>query len=267
MFSGQFMLMQRLQKTNEIRNYMAYIWTGAGILILLLYLKSVHIPNLVQQAPILIMGGIASWAGMYAYNLSVRYQPNLGYIEALSSIRVVIVFFVSIIFLDAEFELYKLLALVGIVIGVTLVTGVQDTGVSQNKLWVLWAIVSGVMFSVLIICSKFVFSSGVISPLVTASILIIAGFIFIISANKSLLDFNFSNDTFVLVLAIACSTIGNLAYFRSFNSAPNLAYAVAISSTRMILLYGMALILGNDKFQKLRTVGVIITFIGVVLLG
>lgn len=267
MFSGQFLFMQKLQKTNEIRSYMAYIWTGAGILILVFFLKIEYLPNLIQHAPILILGGIASWVGMYTFNLAIRLQSNLGYIEALSSTKVAIVYCVSIIYLNAEFELYKLLALVGIVFGMVLVTGFRKSGIAQNRLWILWAIISSVMFSILIICSKLALSSGIIPPLVPAAIFIVAGFIFAVSANRALLVFNFSSNTNILVLAIACTTIGNLAYFNSINIAPNLAYPVAISSSRIILLYAAALAMGNDKFQKLRAVGIIITFVGAALLG
>lgn len=266
-FSGQFLLMQRLQKSYEISVYMAFVWTGAGVLLCLFFLRTENLPLLIRYCPILVLGGIASWAGMYAYNLAIQVQSNLGYIEAISSIRVVIIYGVSIIFLNTGFELIKLLSLTCVVIGVFLVTGIQDSSTAKNRVWIFWGFLSAIMFAILIICSKLALSNGLSAPLVTAAILFIAGLIYAISAYFTTQKFSLSNDFPVLLLTIALAAIGNVAYFNSFNSATNLAYPVVISNTRIIILYAAALIMGHDKLRKLQALGVIITFIGVVFLA
>ena len=108
LFTGQFLSMQKLQETISIRVYMTYIWTGAGTVLFIIYLKNEYIPLLIKNLPILILGGLASWAGTYTYNLAIRYQANLGYVESLSSVRLAILFCVSILYLDSEFRIDKL---------------------------------------------------------------------------------------------------------------------------------------------------------------
>jgi uncharacterized membrane protein len=72
---------------------------------------------------------------------------------------------------------------------------------------------------------------------------------------------------FIVGAAIAFSTVGNVADFISFQKTPNLAYSIAISNTRMIILYILGMMLFSEKLRSLKALGIVLTFIGVIMLS
>ncbi len=266
-FTAQFLGMKRLQKTYPIPVYMAYVWLGSSVILGILFVRpttSLTIANGI----LLIVAAFASWAGMYVYNLAIKQQPNIGYVEALSSIRVAIVYCVSLWFFDATFELSKLLAVIGIVTGVLLLTGFRSLGrQTSGKTWILWGFLSGVMFALLVVCVKVVTMRGLDARASTAILLFFSGVIFVVSAIGSGKSLRPSGDLPVISLVIAVSSLGNAALFMSYSDAPNLAYPTAISNSRMILLYIVALVTKSDKLELSKAFGIILAFTGVALLS
>ncbi len=266
-FTGQFLGMKRLQKTYPIVVYMAYVWLGSATTLGILFVRPTE--NLtITNGLLLIVAAFASWAGMYAYNLAIKQQPNIGYVEVLSSTRVIIVYCVSLLFFDAGFELTKLLATVVAIGGVLLVTDFRSPGDQvSGKTWMLWAALSGLMFALLIVCVKVVAMRGLDVRAATAILLFISGLMYIVSAIGSGMSLKIVGDMPTILLVIAISAVGNAALFMSYNSAPNLAYPTAINNSRMILLYLAALVTRSDQPKLSKTIGIVLTFTGVILLG
>lgn len=257
--------MQKLQASYPITTYMAYIWLGGAITLGILFARPTPYLTLTNIG-ILAVGGVASWAGMYSYNLAIRYQSNLGYIEALTSTRVVITYFVSLLFFNAILDVPKLIAIIGLVIGVVMVTGSQNRDKPKDRnFWVLWAALSGVAFAVVITCTKVVLARGLDTYTTTAAILLGAGLIYISSAVLNHTSLKLSGGTLTISLAIVFAVAGNVFAFTSFGKAPNLAYPVAISNSRIILLYLIAVATRSDKLESWRAIGVILAFVCVAL--
>jgi uncharacterized membrane protein len=61
--------------------------------------------------------------------------------------------------------------------------------------------------------------------------------------------------------------IGNGALFVAYAKTPNLAYAIAIDNSRIIILYVIGLLMSNERWQFSKAVGVILTFVGILLLS
>ena len=263
--TGQFLCMKKLQASYPITTYMTYIWLGGAIALGVLFVRPTPYLSLTNLG-VLAVGSVASWAGMYSYNLAIKHQPNLGYIEALSSTRIIIAYCVSLIFFNAVPDVFKLLAIIGLVFGVVIVTSSRGSHKQQEgKIWILWAALSGVLFAVVITCTKIVMAGGLDSYTTTAGILLGAGLIYISSATLNHVSLKLSGGTLIIGLAIVFAVVGNVFAFNSFGKAPNMAYPVAISNSRIILLYLIAIVTGSDRLEFSRAIGVILAFICVAL--
>jgi len=263
--TGQFLCMKKLQASFPITTYLAYIWLGGAITLGVLFVRPTPYLTLTNVG-ILAVGSVASWAGMYSYNLAIRYQSNLGYIEALSSTRVIITYCVSLLFFNAVPDVLKLFAVVGVVIGVIMVAGSRNRDRQKERnFWVLWAALSGVFFAIVITCTKVVLARGLDTYTTAAAILLGAGLIYISSAVLNHTSLKISGGILTVSLAIVLAAAGNVFAFTAFGKAPNLAYAVAISNSRIILLYLIAVLTHSDKLEFSRAIGVILAFVCVAL--
>jgi uncharacterized membrane protein len=216
----------------------------------------------------IVTGGCATWLGNYSYGISIKKQPNLGYVEALSSIRIGLTYFSSILFWDGEFRLIKLFALVGLTFGILAVT--NDSNQKDQRistLWWIWGLLAGLMFALMAILSKVLSERGLNS---TASIALFLGVAAIInlsiSIKNSTLVFPYNRKVYI-VLAVIFAAVGNYTLFWSYQIAPNLAYPIAISSTRVLLLYIVSLISRADKFDLKRGLGLAVACISTILLS
>lgn len=270
--TGQLYCFQRLQKHYPIDAYLFICWLSTAILLPVLYPPSSFVIHLKFWTWIAILSaGIASWIGNYTYNVSINKQINVGYVEALSSTRIIGAFFLSFAFLAGEFDWVKFLAIIGVVVGVFLVSGssLRKKQGSDQKDWRVWALYSGAAFSVLAACSKYVFNQGVDFIIGTSLILIIASCIFGISLSKrrQLKSLFRPSKPYLLLLAIVFATIGNGALFYSYSVTPNLGYTTAISSSRMIFLTLISTKMNGAQFDFLKFAGVVLAFISIVFLA
>lgn len=268
-FSIQFSLFQRLQKTYSIQVYLFYAWMIPSISLGILSLPAHGIPlSWVTIIP-LVLAGVASYIGNGSYNLSISRQPNLGYVESLSSIRIALTYIFSLFYLSSEFNWIRLVALVGVTLGVVIVAGrkTSASNASVQSGWATSGIIAGVMFAVLAVTSRFAFANGVDSIAGTSVILLIAGLLYGGEAIVRKRELKPSKDVLILILVGILGTVGNAALFDSYSRAPNLAYTTAISSSRMILLYLLSLAKGSDKLDLIRATGIVVTFISVIFLG
>jgi drug/metabolite transporter (DMT)-like permease len=266
-YAAQMLGFRRLQKNYPIPVYMAYVWSGAGLLIGMAFIRSTE--NL--TAPILLLllvGAVGSWAGMYCVNKAVRLQPNLGYVDAVGTMRLGLIYALSVICFGASFEPIKLVFVAGSAIGVVLIIGLTKSGTGPaSKSWAGWILVSIVCFSVMFVCIRTVTAQGTDARTGTSLLMLIAGAMYVASALRGGHSLTPAHDWPIILAVIAFSAIGNVAFFSSLTSAPNLAYTDSIVNLRIVFLYMAALALGADRLQPLKALGVAITFGCAAMLG
>ena len=255
--------MQRLQRHFPIAVYMAYVWLGAGAIIGAISLIFVH-QFVTSTIGVLVLGGVASWAGMYCYNLSIKHQANLGYVEAASSSRAISSYCLSLVFFGAVVEPVRLGAIVGVIAGVVLVAHSRHgAGPSRSRIWVLWAVVAGILFCCVAASTRIAVAAGTDTYAATSIVMLVAGVLYVITAALGGLDWKPTGRTSALWLAIGFAVVGNIAAVTAFVTAPNLAYPLAINSSRIVLLYAISLITGTDKLEPRRLLGMALTFAAV----
>ena len=267
-YAAQMLGMRRLQRSYPIPVYMAYIWLGAGVLI---GLVSLHTDEELTGVnwPCVLGAALGSWAGMYAFNRAIRLQPNLGYIDAVGTLRLGLVYGLSIALFNALFEPLKLVALLGIAIGVILIVGVRHGGSPKesSRRWVIWQLLAVLCFAVLLMCVRIATADGADARVVTSLVMLAAGLLYVASALHGRHSLYPVSDRSLILLTIVASAIGNIAFFTSLASAPNLAYTDAIVNLRLVILYGVALATGVDQLDIPKALGVALTFTCAALLG
>lgn len=283
--SGQALFFQRLQKLYPITTYMTYVWLGAALMLGIIFLRQPDIEPIVTNITPLILAGLTSFFGQYAYNQAIKTQNNIGYIEAVVSIRTAITFVFSIMVLNAAFDMLKLIGVIVITIGVLAVAEAFPTKRKTHEIaqddthekpkhtgsqfrWLGWSFIAALSFTLMPIFLRFATDNGARAEVSIVVVLVIAGLLFLAWSGiaKTSLKIARSHISIVLI-AIAFATVGNVADFISFERTPNLAYAIAISNSRMIILYIIGIVLFSEKLQSLKAIGIVLTFIGVILLS
>jgi drug/metabolite transporter (DMT)-like permease len=266
-YAAQMLGFRRLQRNYAIPVYMAYVWLGAGLLIGVAFIRSTEhltLPNLLP----LLAGAIGSWAGMYCVNKAVHLQPNLGYVGAVGTMRLGLIYSLSVVFFDASFEPIKLIFVAGSAIGVVLIIGLKkESARLAGKSWAAWILLSILCFSMMFVCIRTVTAQGTDARTGTALLMLMAGAMYVASALRGGHSLRPAHDWPAILVTIAFSAIGNAAFFSSLTSAPNLAYTDAIVNLRIVILYMAALVIGADRLQPLKALGVAITFGCAALLG
>jgi drug/metabolite transporter (DMT)-like permease len=276
-YAAQMLGLRRLQKTYPIPVYMAYVWLSAGVLIGLMFIRSTD-----QIAPgnmLLILGAaVGSWAGMYGVNKAFRMQPNIGYVDAVGTLRLGLIYGLSVLLFGAFFEPIKLLLVGGTILGVVLIVGLEghpphETSAgrphcaSESRLWVVWVLFSVLCFTMLFVCIRLATAQGMDARVATSLVMLIAGGMYVASALRNGMSLSLSRDWHMVALTSVFSTIGNIAFFSSLTMAPNLAYTDAIVNLRVVILYSVALLIGADRLRPVKALGVALTFGCAVLLG
>jgi hypothetical protein len=266
-YAAQMLGFRRLQKNYAIPVYMAYVWLGAGLLIGVAFIRSTEhltLPNLLP----LLAGAVGSWAGMYCVNKAVHLQPNLGYVDAVGTMRLGLIYSLSVVFFDASFEPIKLIFVAGSAIGVVLIIGLKkESARLAGKSWAAWILLSILCFSMMFVCIRTATAQGTDARIGTALLMLMAGGMYVASALRGGHSLRPAHDWPTILVTIAFSAIGNAAFFSSLTSAPNLAYTDAIVNLRIVILYMAALVIGADRLQPLKALGVGITFGCAALLG
>ncbi len=266
-YTAQMLGMQRLQKSYPISVFMAYLWIGAGTLIGIVFIRPTeHLP--LEDGLLLCIAAFASWMGMHAVNAAIKIQPNIGYVSAVGSVRLIFAYVVSLWLFGALFEPVKLIYVAGTAMGAILVVGLrrQDRASKQTP-WVLWTLLSSVSFTLLFVCAKALAMTGFDVRAATSILMLLAGLMYVGSSVHNGQSLKPTRDHLTLVATIALSTIGNAAFFSSLAAAPNLAYPAAIDNLRIILLYLAALIVGTDRLEPIKGFGILLTFACAVLLA
>ena len=267
--SGQALIFQRLQRHYAINVFMAYAWLGSTVALALLFLRPADMDALARNMGWLVLTGIGSMAGNYAYNRAIRLQGNIGYVEAVMSWRLIITFFYSLALLAAPFEPLRLGGIILIVAGVLAVSGAwQMRGKDLSIAWFGWALLGGFAFALVSIFVRFANDDGLSGEVSIVVVLLVAGLAFVGGAIAEGSDLRVSPRHSHLILAvIVCAVVGNAALFVAYAKSPNLAYAIAIDNSRIIILYLVGLAMFGATWSRAKMVGIVLTFGGIMLLA
>jgi uncharacterized membrane protein len=245
-------------------------------------LRPADFAPILDNSFMLILAGLTSFFGIYSYNQAIKTQNNLGYIEAIIAIRTAITYVFSMLVLNAAFDFRKVLGVIVITIGVLAVAEAfpikrqasKKTDVANNERakfklgWLAWTLIAALMFTLMPIFLRYATDGGAKAEVAIVVVLVVAGSLFLIWSNLVKNSLEIARPHIIIVLgAIAFAVVGNAADFISFQNTPNLAYAIAISNTRMIILYILGMILFSEKLQSFKAIGIVLTFIGVILLS
>ena len=275
-YAAQMLGLRRLQKTHPIPEYMAYVWLGSGALIGLLFVRSTN--GMTPTTLLLVLGAaFGSWAGMYGVNKAMSLQPNVGYVDAVGTLRLGLVYGVSIFFFGAPFEPMKLVLVAGTVVGVALIIGRSNSPLTKiggyrksgesDRTWVAWLLLSVLCFTLLFVCIRMATGRGMDALAATALVMVLASGMYAAMVWRGGMVLRPSRDWPMILLVIVLSTIGNIAFFSSLTSAPNLAYTDAIVNLRIVILYLAALLMGAGRLQAGKALGVAVACGCAVLLG
>lgn len=267
--SAQALVFQRLQKFYPINTFMSYAWLGATAVLCLLYLRPADFDAIARNIVPLVLSGLSSMAGNYAYNRAIRLQNNIGFVEAIMSWRLILTYVFSLLALNAAFEMPRLLGIILIVGGVLAVSGAYRMNFQDIKLdWLAWALFGGLSFALLSIFVRFANDDGLPGEVSLIIVLLVAGIGFVFGAlrEKASLKIDPAHSP-LFAAVIAAAVIGNGALFVAYAKTPNLAYAIAIDNSRIIILYLIGLLMFSGSWSRVKALGIALTFAGVLLLG
>ena len=267
--SAQALVYQRLQKHYPINTYMTWAWLGATAVLAALYLRPEHLDAVARNMVPLVLSGLSSMAGNYAYNRAIRLQGNIGYIEAIMSWRLVMTYIYSLLLLGAAFEPLRLAGMVLIIAGVLAVSGAWRMRASDVKIaWLGWALLGGFFFALLSIFARFATDDGVSGEISIIVVLLVAGLGFLGGAigERSSLKIRFTH-VHLIVAVIIFAVVGNAAQFVSYAKTPNLAYAIAVDNSRIIILFLVGIALVSQSWSRAKALGIALTFAGILLLA
>lgn len=267
--SAQALVYQRLQKHYPINTYMTWAWLGAAAVLAALYLRPEHFDAIARNIVPLALAGLSSMAGNYAYNRAIRVQGNIGYVEAIMSWRLIITYIYSLIMLGAAFEPLRLGGMIFVIAGVLAVSGAWRMKMADVRLaWLGWSLLGGFFFALLSIFARFATDDGVSGEVSIIIVLLVAGIGFLGAAvgEKSSLKFSVSH-IHLIIAVIICAVVGNAAQFVSYAKSPNLAYAIAVDNSRIIILFLVGIMMVSQSWSRAKAIGIALTFGGILLLA
>lgn len=267
--SAQALVFQRLQKHYAINSFMAYAWLGAAALLAALYLRPHQFDAVARNILPLALSGLTSMAGNYAYNRAIRLQANIGYVEAIMSWRLLLTYVYSLLLLHAAFDELRLAGMILIAAGVLAVSGAWRMKARDLRIgWLSWALLGGLCFALNSIFARFATDDGVSAEVSLIIVLLIAGFFFLggAIAQKSTLRVKLAHSHLIIAV-IMVAALGNAALFIAYAESPNLAYAIAIDNSRIIILYLVGLVMFSQSWSRAKAIGIALTFAGILLLA
>ena len=171
--------------------------------------------------------------------------------------------------LHAAFEPLPLAGMVLIIAGVLGVSGAWHMRASDIGIaWLSWALFGGLSFAMLSIFARFANDDGVSGEVSLIIILFVAGLGFLGAAigEKSSLKIRLAHSHLIIAVII-CAVLGNAAQLIANAKAPNLAYAIAIDNSRIIILFLVGLVLFSQTWNRTKAIGIALTFGGILLLA
>lgn len=248
---------------------MTYAWLGATIVLALAFLRAADLDAIARNIVPLVLTGVLSATGNYAYNRAIRLQSNIGYVEAVMSWRLILTYVYSLLMLSAAFEPLRLAGMILIITGVLAVSDAWRMRLQDiNLAWLGWALFGGLSFALMSIFVRFANDDGVTGEVSLIIVLLVSGFGFLAAAlvEKSSLRID-PKHGHLIIAVIACAALGNAALFVAYAKAPNLAYGIAIDNSRIIILYLVGLAMFSQSWARAKAVGMAAAFAGILLLA
>lgn len=271
--TGGIYCLKWLQGYYDIEVYMFYVWLGTA----LFFIPNIRLLNFDTSLWIIILllvSGIMNWFANFSYNKAMYKQPNVGYVESVSSIRVVILYIFSIFFLDSQLDIVRLCGCVLMLFSVVLL--VQGEFTHRNvyekkppqKNWYVWSIVAGTCLAGWIAINRIANDNGVSPEIAIPLWLVPATLMFGFSGLSKKRDFRIKIDKGIIVIVVAIATyiIANLTLFYSYSLAPNLAYPAIITNSRLVLMYIISTVILTERVQTYKATSIFLAFLALILL-
>lgn len=267
-----------LSKRFPIPPYMFYVWFGAAALLAMVYGGQLsHVRP--GSARWLVVAGMASWAGTYAYNLGVRREENLGYVEAIVSLRAVMVYCFSVaVSTNVEVSAGKGLAVVGTILAVALISsGRQSAECSADpnplffNLGLAWCLISALMYALLIVATRYALEAGTSAEIATFWILAVSAACFLVNSVV-----RGQAKYFVTVVKIApglvlltasTGAVGSVSLYAAVGLANNPGLPAAVTNSRFALLYVTSVLWAGATFRLDKLAGVTLMIVSVLAIG
>jgi uncharacterized membrane protein len=237
-------------------------------LAILLSLDSVFIS--LSYIYLILLASILSFTGMYFYNIALKKQCNIGYVEATFSTRIPIIYVLSVLFFNSEIEYLKFIPLIVLICGVLILSDFnpfknQTNNINGNR-WILYAMLASFSTVGMVIVIKIILTKGTSPELLTGWILLLSSFLYLLTNfyKKEKVEANLGTVFFIIV-AIIMTAIGNILMFNSYDLAPNLSYVSSLISLRIVLLYIATILFRYDNFDVKKAIAVLICFLSIIL--
>jgi drug/metabolite transporter (DMT)-like permease len=231
------------------------------------------IPFLYIIIPSAILGIIGN---LSAFSAGIK-SPNPGFATAIQSGSILIVTFISVLFLGSSLSWFKLLGSLTVIIGVALLVinkiDKKDHGYANKELeWEILAVFAAIGFALMAIGTKMAYQLGFSALEINIFIFGINFIGFLIlghkqfrkwiqdaKRNKSFLSFIFIAGTF--------SFLGNLSTVKGLGLAPNPGYHEAIKYTQILFTTLASVPLLNATLNKQKLLGAITVLAGVIMIA
>lgn len=223
----------------------------------------------VQFFMILFMAVVLSYGGNTASLRAIQQAPNPGYSLVLSKSYVLFTTIVAVLFLDAELDTRKALAILIIISFSALVlVNRSQSHHATDKTWVWLSIGAFFAWGFLSLLSKYLFNNGVATVPFLFYVNVIVTVCIVVASRIRLSSFRgLSRQKWLLLVGTgAFSTLFNLGQFEAIRLAPNVGYVNAINAGSIALVTVLAVVLFKDELTKQKSIGIIGVTAGLVLL-
>lgn len=225
---------------------------------------------------IIIIIGTFAVIGNWADFTAVINAPNPGFVGTIRNSNVLLITFLSILIFGSSFNLIKILGVVLIIGGITiLVMEKSNTSTKRTeKLYLKWnvlAVISALSFTIVILGLKKAIQIGFSSLQIN---LFTFGFNFLaftILSRKELKSYfrdTVKLKTFlpVVFLAATFSFLANITNLKGMAIAPNPGYHESIKNIEILLTTLISVPLFGASLNKQKLLGVVAVLIGVIIL-
>lgn len=232
------------------------------------------IPFLYIIIPSAIMGIIGN---LSAFTAGIK-SPNPGFATAIQSGSILVVTFVSVLFLGSSLSWFKLLGSLTVIIGVALLVinkinkQKNQSSVNKGLEWEILSVFAAIGFALMAIGTKMAYQLGFSALEINIFIFGINFLGFLILGRKQLKQWVWEikknkNFLFFIFIAGTFSFLGNIFTVKGLGLAPNPGYHDAVRYTQILFTTLASAPLLNSSLNKQKLLGVITVLIGVIIIA
>jgi len=237
------------------------------------------------------IAAVFSYLGNIFYIESFNVSPNAGYVVAIVGSKAVVVTLLSVLLYRSHFGLLQFFGVCVCISGVIVLswpTEEASTTESSSGLgWIAYALIANLCFAGMVLLYKklghtrvngsllpmpvtlfYLFGIGTILYFIHVSVLYFNSPDVV--GNPAALLFNTSGVAiWMWVVIIATGVfmyVGNICFIKAVSMAPNPGYAVAIESTKAVLIAVASYFLFSDDLEWMHSAGVLLCVVGVTVI-